>query len=249
VLEPYFLGQRHDESLARFLEKCSKGLPPPKDSDIGQTLTALGQELAARSDNGAVPCVRVLVEGKQRELNPMLRDGIYRIAREALRNALRHAQAQKIEAEITYGDSEFLLHVRDDGRGVDPTVANQGRVEHWGLPVADLLLDAQGRIGFRYSGEQRIAETREGKSRQRAIGAQKGANFCPLHSRWFSENADKVLFRMAGPTGLEPAASAVTGGFAVTSCKSTAPIATLGATRNPREVLLHCTLIAPSHAS
>jgi len=29
VLEPYFLGQRHDESLARFLEKYSKRLPPP----------------------------------------------------------------------------------------------------------------------------------------------------------------------------------------------------------------------------
>jgi len=41
-------------------------------------LTALGQELAAQSDNGAVPFVRVLVEGKQRELNPMLRDAIYR---------------------------------------------------------------------------------------------------------------------------------------------------------------------------
>jgi len=142
VLEPYFLGQQHDESLARFLEKYSKRLPPPRDSDIGETLTALSQELAARSDNGAVPCVRVLVEGKQRELNPMLRDEIYRIARETLRNAFRHAQAQKIEAEITYGDSEFLLHVRDDGTGSDPTVANQGRAEHWGLPVADILLDA-----------------------------------------------------------------------------------------------------------
>ena len=72
----------------------------------------------------------------------MLRDEIYRIARETLRNAFRHAQAQKIEAEITYGDSEFLLHVRDDGTGSDPTVANQGRAEHWGLPVADILLDA-----------------------------------------------------------------------------------------------------------
>src|SRR5215469_17506057 len=52
VLEPYFLGQRHDESLARFLEKYSKRLPPPRDSDIGETLTALSQEEAARSDNG-----------------------------------------------------------------------------------------------------------------------------------------------------------------------------------------------------
>jgi signal transduction histidine kinase/ligand-binding sensor domain-containing protein len=105
------------------------------DSDIAQALTALGEELAAQSENGSAPCVRVLVEGKQRELNPVLRDEIYRIAREALRNAFRHSEAQKIEAEITYSDSEFLLRVRDDGIGMAPVVANQGgRAGHWGLP-------------------------------------------------------------------------------------------------------------------
>jgi signal transduction histidine kinase len=105
------------------------------ESDIAQALTALSEELATQGGNGAVPRVRVLVEGKQRGLNPMLRDEIYRIAREALRNAFRHANAQKIEAEITYGHSEFLLHVRDDGNGIDPNVASQGaRAGHWGVP-------------------------------------------------------------------------------------------------------------------
>jgi signal transduction histidine kinase/ligand-binding sensor domain-containing protein len=105
------------------------------ESDIAQALAALAEELAAQSGNGAVPSVRVLVEGKQQELNPVLRDEIYRIAREALRNAFRHAKAQKIEAEITYGDSEFLLNVRDDGKGIDPHVASQvGRAGHWGVP-------------------------------------------------------------------------------------------------------------------
>jgi len=105
------------------------------DSDMAQALTALGKELTAQSDNGVAPCVRVLVEGNQRDLDPLLRDEIYRIAREALRNAFRHAKAQKIEAEITYGVSEFLLRVRDDGSGIDPELADQGaRAGHWGLP-------------------------------------------------------------------------------------------------------------------
>jgi signal transduction histidine kinase len=105
------------------------------ENDIAKALTALGEELAAQSGNDSVPRVRVLLEGKRRELNPMLRDEIYRIAREALRNAFRHAKAQKIEAEITYGDSEFSLRVRDDGLGIDSEVANQGaRAGHWGLP-------------------------------------------------------------------------------------------------------------------
>jgi signal transduction histidine kinase len=106
-----------------------------RDRDVSEALTALSEELAAPSDNGAVPFVRVLVEGKPRELNPVLRDEIYRIGAEALRNAFRHAKAQKIEAEITYGDSEFLLHVRDDGSGIVPEVVSQGvRAGHWGLP-------------------------------------------------------------------------------------------------------------------
>jgi signal transduction histidine kinase/ligand-binding sensor domain-containing protein len=105
------------------------------DRDVSEALTALSEELAAQSDNGAVPFVRVLVEGKPRELKPMLRDEIYRIGGEALRNAFRHAKAQKIEAEITYSDSEFLLHVRDDGTGIVPEVVSQGvRAGHWGLP-------------------------------------------------------------------------------------------------------------------
>jgi signal transduction histidine kinase/ligand-binding sensor domain-containing protein len=128
--------ERGDEAIAEGRDTVSDLREPVLgDSDIAQALTALGKELALQSGNGLVPCVRVLLEGKQRELNPMLRDEIYRIAREALRNAFLHARAQKIEAEITYSDYEFLLHVRDDGGGIDPEVANQGaRAGHWGLP-------------------------------------------------------------------------------------------------------------------
>ena len=128
--------ERGDKAIAEGRDTVADLRQPVMgDSDIAQALTTLGEELAAQSGNGAAPCVRVLVEGKQRELNPILRDEIYRIAREALRNAFRHARAQKIEAEITYGDSQFLLHVRDDGSGIDLEVANQGaRAGHWGLP-------------------------------------------------------------------------------------------------------------------
>jgi signal transduction histidine kinase len=128
--------ERGDKAIAEGRDTVSDLREPIMgDSDIAQALTALGKELAQQSGNGLVPCVRVLLEGKQRELNPILRDEIYRIAREALRNAFRHARAQKIEAEITYSDSEFLLHVRDDGGGIGPEVANQGaRAGHWGLP-------------------------------------------------------------------------------------------------------------------
>jgi ligand-binding sensor domain-containing protein/signal transduction histidine kinase len=128
--------ERGDKAIAEGRDTVSDLREPIiGDKDIAAALTALGEELAAQSDNGSVPCVRVLVEGKQRELNPVLRDEIYWIGREALRNAFRHARAQKIEAEMTYGDSEFLFHMRDDGMGIAPEVAAQGaRAGHWGLP-------------------------------------------------------------------------------------------------------------------
>jgi signal transduction histidine kinase len=60
------------------------------------------------------------MEGKRRELNPMLRDGIYRIAREALRDAFRHAKAQKIEAEITYATPSFYCTCATTGAELFP---------------------------------------------------------------------------------------------------------------------------------
>jgi signal transduction histidine kinase len=68
-----------------------------------------------------------------RDLHPILRDDIYRIAREALRNAFRHAQASTIEAEITYGERVLRLRIRDDGKGIDPKLLDAGRDRHWGL--------------------------------------------------------------------------------------------------------------------
>jgi signal transduction histidine kinase len=75
----------------------------------------------------------MFVEGSPRDLNPIVSDDIYRIAREALRNAFRHAQASHIEAEVTYGARELRVRIRDDGTGIDPQHLNAGRARHWGL--------------------------------------------------------------------------------------------------------------------
>jgi len=48
----------------------------------------------------------------------MLRDEIYRIAGEALRNAFHHAKARRIEVEIRYATRQLRVRVRDDGIGL-----------------------------------------------------------------------------------------------------------------------------------
>src|SRR5262249_30674524 len=59
----------------------------------------------------------------------------YHIACEALRNAVRHARAKRIEVEIQYDKRQFRLRVGDDGKGIDPKLLEAGgRVGHHGLP-------------------------------------------------------------------------------------------------------------------
>jgi signal transduction histidine kinase/ligand-binding sensor domain-containing protein len=105
-------------------------------SDLAELLTSMGQELMAFEDaNRDGPVFRVIVEGERRRLSPILHEEVYWIARELLRNALQHASAHRIEAEIRYEDHLFRLRIRDDGKGMDPKVLEAGgRAGHWGLP-------------------------------------------------------------------------------------------------------------------
>jgi len=77
----------------------------------------------------------VQVQGTSRELAPLVRDDVYRIASEALRNAFRHAHAARIEVKIRDDPRQLCLRVWDNGKGIDPTVLEAGeRVGHYGLP-------------------------------------------------------------------------------------------------------------------
>jgi signal transduction histidine kinase len=102
--------------------------------DLVVAIRTLGDELAADASVDRPPTFRVGVEGEARDLRPMVRDEIYKIAAEALRNAFRHAEAGRVEVEIRYDDKEFRLRLRDDGKGIDPVVlASQGIEGHYGL--------------------------------------------------------------------------------------------------------------------
>jgi len=72
------------------------------------------------------------VEGPVRDLNPIVRDEVYSIAREALRNAFTHACATHIDAEITFDKHLLRLRIMDDGKGMAPEV-EQGCSGHYGL--------------------------------------------------------------------------------------------------------------------
>jgi signal transduction histidine kinase len=74
------------------------------------------------------------VDGVTRQLRPEVHEQIYAIAREALFNASRYADASRIELELAYGRSAFVIRIRDNGRGLDDAVSTAGhRPGHWGL--------------------------------------------------------------------------------------------------------------------
>jgi signal transduction histidine kinase len=101
---------------------------------LAETLAALGEEIAA-SCCEPKPSYQVLIAGSPMALEPAIHDDIYRIAREAIRNAFRHARPSQIEAEVTFEKAHFSIRIRDDGIGIDAQILAQGRREgHWGLP-------------------------------------------------------------------------------------------------------------------
>jgi signal transduction histidine kinase/ligand-binding sensor domain-containing protein len=102
---------------------------------LAEEITALGEELAAKVTNQEEPVqFRTVVEGSAYTLRPTAHIDIFRITREAIRNAFIHSQGRLIETEIAYTESLFRLRIRDDGKGIDPDERVRAeRTGHWGL--------------------------------------------------------------------------------------------------------------------
>lgn len=59
--------------------------------------------------------------------------GLYRIAQEALNNAMRHAQASRVSVHLARRGAEIQLTIADDGRGFDPAQVQPGAEGGFGL--------------------------------------------------------------------------------------------------------------------
>ncbi|WP_229202022.1 sensor histidine kinase [Pseudoduganella aquatica] len=98
--------------------------------ELGLALEQFGKGLAEHRAHR----FEARVSEKCRPLQLRVHDEIYAIAREALFNASRYAEAANIVLELDYAPQALTLRVRDDGRGLDEDVAKAGhRPGHWGL--------------------------------------------------------------------------------------------------------------------
>src|SRR5262249_5701567 len=72
------------------------------------------------------------ISGRPLQMEPAITNEICKLGYEAIRNALVHSCATRIEVQLAYSE-DFTLIVRDDGRGMDSTLASKGRNGHYGL--------------------------------------------------------------------------------------------------------------------
>lgn len=76
--------------------------------------------------------ISLSVAGKVKEIHPIVREEVYRIGYEAIRNACNHSGGARLEVELSY-TRDLILRVRDNGKGIDPELAAHGKEGHFGL--------------------------------------------------------------------------------------------------------------------
>jgi signal transduction histidine kinase/ligand-binding sensor domain-containing protein len=81
-----------------------------------------------------MPLFELTSVGEARPVNPLVRDEVYRICREALANAFRHANARMVRVTVRFLPKVLEVEISDDGDGMDDETLLRGRAGHFGLP-------------------------------------------------------------------------------------------------------------------
>lgn len=97
-------------------------------NDLADSFRRAGEECGNQSSM-TVTCS---VIGHPRNLHPIVRDEVYRIGFEAIRNACTHSTGSRLEIELKYAQ-DLTLRVGDNGIGIDPVIISSGREGHFGL--------------------------------------------------------------------------------------------------------------------
>lgn len=93
------------------------GLAPPELAAGGLAGSVRGYALLAGRTHEADVQVRA---GELPDLDPQRETALYRVAQEAIGNALRHSGSKQITVSLTQRQRSVVLEVTDKGRGFDP---------------------------------------------------------------------------------------------------------------------------------
>jgi ligand-binding sensor domain-containing protein/two-component sensor histidine kinase len=99
-------------------------------ADFSERLSLIAGEL----DEETSKKFHLRTEGVSVPLHSLIQDELCRIAKEAVRNAVRHACATSIELTLVYDRGALQLICSDNGKGIDADVLRAGgKTGHWGL--------------------------------------------------------------------------------------------------------------------
>ena len=103
--------------------------PALEDNDLPGALA----ETARRLTHDTAIHAQVEVNGTFRPLAQAVEGNLLRIGQEAINNAVKHAQAQRILVKLVFDVKRVQLIVRDDGRGFNNHALGNGKDGHFGL--------------------------------------------------------------------------------------------------------------------
>lgn len=114
-------------------------------------LATVLESIARERTAGTPIAVAVTSSGNPRPLPRDLEDAAFRIGREAIVNAVRHAEAGRIEIHLKFHPRTLFLEVQDDGCGFTPSQAEEARKRgHFGLSgIRDRAMHLGGRCEIR----------------------------------------------------------------------------------------------------
>jgi signal transduction histidine kinase len=103
----------------------ARGLAPVDLDQEEGLASALKQLTEGTSELYGAPC-RFEISGDSHFRNPTVAIHLYRIAQEALNNAIKHARPRSIVVQLTRTNREIRISVEDDGKGFDPISVRTG---------------------------------------------------------------------------------------------------------------------------
>jgi signal transduction histidine kinase len=124
------LAERMRETIARSRNMVSN----LHSTAVAQySLVEVLQHSEAEFRSGPLPVFDLRTAGEPREVHPLVRDEVYRICREAVANAFRHASAEYVTVEVNFLPDMLEVEISDDGSGMTEELLRCGRPGHFGL--------------------------------------------------------------------------------------------------------------------
>lgn len=106
------------EEIIGEVKRMNNNLMPLVLEDFG--LEAGLRQLVEKYQSSTAAEMYFFSDVKDRRFSPALEVGAYRVAQEAVSNAVKYAGAGHISVQVTHNEHALLIMVEDDGRGFDP---------------------------------------------------------------------------------------------------------------------------------